>query len=329
MSDFRDETRNFLSALLLADAPDLQLIMSGMLTHDCVFDVSAPIGQLRGIDDILLNFIWPLRSAFNAVHRRDMIFIGNTNRQNEQGRWCASIAHYVGNFERAFAGISPSNHLVFMRAGEFYQLDDVGRIIQARIILDLPDLMRQAGRMPLPSHGLESSFPSPATHDGVLPDLPEQSETSLNIVETMLAQKGSSGNWHPNMFYYGPAGIGASYTYPGFNKDHLTPFLKAFPDRVDGNHYCRIGDGVYAAVSGWPSMTMTHQGDYLGVPATGKPLTLRAMEFYRCTESQIAENWVMFDFIDLFEQMGVDLIERSEAMIETTRVSETSSLIHT
>jgi len=330
MSDYRADTRDFLNALLLADAPDLQLILSGMMTHDCVFDVSAPIGQLRGIDDILLNFVWPLRAAFCGGHRRDEIFIGGTNRLDEGGRWCASVTHYAGNFENAFAGITATHHLAFLRAGEFYELDEIGRISRARIILDLPDLMRQAGRMPLPTLGLETLFPGPATHDGVFPDLPEQSETSLDIVEAMLAdltqydpvtfqskgQTGAGGYWHANMFWYGPGGVGSNYTYEGFDKDHRIPFLKAFPDRKGGNHYCRIGDGAYAAVSGWPSMTMTHKGAYLGVPATGKSLTLRVMDFYRCTETQIAENWVMLDYIDLFEQMGVDLIERSEAMIE-------------
>ena len=329
MTDYREDTRDFLNALLLADEPDLQLIMSGMLTHDCVFDISAPIGQLRGIDDILINFIWPLRSALSHVHRRDEIFIGGTNRRHENARWCASVTHYAGNFEGSLFGISPSNHLAFLRSGEFYQLDDLGRISQARIILDLPDVMRQAGRMPLPSLGLETLFPGPSTHDGVFPNIPDLSENSLDIVENMLGdlteydpvtfqskgQTGSQGYWHPNMFWYGPGGIGSNYTYPGFDKDHRIPFLTAFPDRKGGNHYCRIGDGNYAAVSGWPSMTMTHEGDYLGVKATGKALTLRVMDFYRCTGSQIAENWVMLDYIDLFEQMGVDLIERSEAML--------------
>ena len=33
------------------------------------------------------------------------------------------------------------------------------------------------------------------------------------------------------MFWYGPAGIGSNYTYPGFDVDHRIPFLTAFPDR--------------------------------------------------------------------------------------------------
>ena len=85
------------------------------------------------------------------------------------GRWCATVSHYVGNFSGAFAGISPSDHLAFLRTGEFYQLDETDKIALARIILDLPDLMRQAGRMPLPSLGLEVLFPGPATHDGIFP----------------------------------------------------------------------------------------------------------------------------------------------------------------
>ena len=60
-------------------------------------------------------------------------------------------------------------------------------------------------------------------------------------------------------------------------------------------------------------MTMTFQGDYLGVKADGRALTLRVMDFYRCTERQIAENWVMLDYVDLFAQMGVDLIARGQA----------------
>ena len=58
-------------------------------------------------------------------------------------------------------------------------------------------------------------------------------------------------------------------------------------------------------------MTMTHKGDYLGVPATGRKLTLRVMDFYRCGNGRIMENWVLLDYGDLFMQMGVDLWERA------------------
>jgi predicted ester cyclase len=110
------------------------------------------------------------------------------------------------------------------------------------------------------------------------------------------------------MLWYGPGGIGANYRWDGFVRDHRAPFLRAFPDRRGGDHYCRIGDGAYAAISGWPSMTMTHRGEYLGVPPTGRKLSLRVMDFYRCAGACIAENWVMLDYVDLFRQIGRDII---------------------
>jgi predicted ester cyclase len=269
------------------------------------------------------RFAAPLRAAFAGLHRRDDIFIGGVNRRHERGFWCAAVTHYVGNFTAPLWGIEPSGHLAFLRAGEFYRID-AGRIVQARIILDLPDLMRQAGRHPFPvSLGLETLFPGPATHDGVCPATGDGA-ASLDLVERMLgalhafdpatfgsaAQTGADGTWSPDMLWYGPAGIGSNFRWEGFVKDHREPFLRAFPDRKGGNHDARIGDGSYAAVSGWPSMTMTFQGDYLGVQADGRPLTLRVMDFYRCAGRRIAENWVFLDFVDLFGQMGVDLIAR-------------------
>lgn len=183
--------------------------------------------------------------------------------------------------------------------------------------------MRQAGCCPLPAMlGAEMLFPGPATHDGVLPPCRERGAATLGLVEAMLSdldaydpdgfgsagQTGPGGYWHEDMLWYGPGGIGSTYRWEGFVRGHRAPFLRAFPDRKGGDHYCRIGDGDYAAVSGWPSMTMTHAGDYLGAPATGRRLTLRVMDFYRCAGDRIMENWVLLDYVGLFAQMGVDLI---------------------
>jgi predicted ester cyclase len=261
------------------------------------------------------------------VTRRDEIFIGGRTRRGE-GDWVAALTHYVGNFSGSWLGIEPHHHLVFLRSGEFYRLEQ-SKISEAKIMIDFIDLLRQVGRMPLPTLlGTEMLFPGPATHDGVLPTAPQRSVASLDLVEAMLAdltaydpatfsskgQTGKNGYWHEQMLWYGPAGVGSNYTYPGFDKDHRIAFLTAFPDRVGGNHYCRIGDGDYAAVSGWPSMTMTHQGPYLGVEPTGKALTLRVMDFYRCADGKIMENWVCLDYLDLFNQMGVDLLARAKAL---------------
>ncbi|MEM8850430.1 MAG: ester cyclase [Pseudomonadota bacterium] len=46
----------------------------------------------------------------------------------------------------------------------------------------------------------------------------------------------------------------------------------------------------------------------MGVPATDRALTLRVMDFYRCDRDRIAENWVLLDYVDLFAQMGRDIL---------------------
>ena len=331
MADFRSETRRGLDQLFACADSDLAAGVAAILADSAVFDLAHPLPQARGIEAILDSFVRPLRTALRHVRRRDEIVIGGKNIRAPGGHWVVILTHYVGVFDAPLFGLEPSGRLAFLRSGEFYRVER-GRITEAKIIFDLPDLARQSGRNPFPPLlGTEMLFPGPATHDGVCP-ASDGAERSLSLVEAMLGdlhlydpatgassgQTGPDGYWHDQMLWYGPGGIGSSYGWTGFVDDHRAAFLTAFPDRQGGNHYCRIGDGDYAAVSGWPSMTMTHAGDYLGVPATGKSLALRVMDFYRCdftaARGKIAENWVCLDYGDLFAQMGVDLIARANAM---------------
>ncbi len=323
--DFRTVVHARLNQLIMCPDSELETRLADILTDDAVWDVSFPVGRFVGPRQILDGWIRPLRAALSHARRRDEIFIGGDNRRDAGGRWVAAVTHYLGNFSGQLFGIGPSRHLAFLRSGEFYRLEN-GRIAEAKLIVDFIDLMRQTGCCPLPCDlGTEMLFPGPATHDGVLPAGQSDGEETLDIVEGMLRdlqsfdpdtftskdQTGENGYWHEGMLWYGPAGIGSNYRWSGFVQDHRESFLRAFPDRKGGNHYCRIGDGDYAAVSGWPSMTMTHRGDYLGVAATGRALTLRVMDFYRCAGGKIMENWVLLDYLHLFDQMGIDLIAQS------------------
>ncbi len=326
MTDFRTTAHAFLNTMISAPDAELPALLATHLTEDTVWDIGFPINRLQGIEEVLEGLVLPLRQAFAHIRRRDEIFIGGSNQREQRGEWVASVTHYVGNFNAPIIGITPSNSLAFLRSGEFYRIEN-GKIAEAKLLIDFLDLLRQAGRLPLPAMlGTEMLFPGPATHDGVLPANRKRGAATLSLVQAMLRdltkfnpetlgssnQTGEDGYWHDDMLWYGPGGIGANYRWDGFVKDHREAFLNAFPDRVGGNHYCHIGDGDYAAVSGWPSMTMTHLGDYLGVKATGKALTLRVMDFYRCAGGKIMENWVLLDYLDLFNQMGVDLLAKAE-----------------
>lgn len=331
MHDFRSSLAVELDGVFRAPVDSATQRLRDLVAPDATVHVSAPFASYTGPEEIATGLVLPLREGLQGCHRRNLLVLGGDNRRETGGRWVAILTHYAGCFAAPIGGLAPSGKLSFLRSGEFYQIDG-GRITQAHIILDLPDLAGQSGRLPFPAElGTELMFPAPATQDGLCP-VEGDGIASLNLVEAMLSdlhiydpatatspgQTGRDGYWAEDFLWFGPGGIGSNFRWSGFVADHRDAFLAAFPDRKGGNHYCRIGDGHYAAVSGWPSMTMTHKASYLGTPATGKSLTLRVMDFYRCQHPrggtrQIAENWVCLDYVDLFAQMGVDLIARANA----------------
>ena len=52
------------------------------------------------------------------------------------------------------------------------------------------------------------------------------------------------------------------------------------------------------------TMTGTHQGTFFGVPATGKTITVLAMNFYRLVGNQIIEEYGQPDMLGLLTQIG-------------------------
>ena len=48
----------------------------------------------------------------------------------------------------------------------------------------------------------------------------------------------------------------------------------------------------------------THQGDFLGIPGTGRPVTIQAVESYRLAGGKLAEQWVVMDALGLLQQLG-------------------------
>ena len=129
--------------------------------------------------------------------------------------------------------------------------------------------------------------------------------------------------WHPNMNWYGPAGIGSSRGIDGFRNWHQIPFLNAMPDRGkltsydkrdgwgEGISYHFFAENEYVAVTGWPNMrqTLTHDG-WMGIAPVNKVVTLRSLDFWRLEKGKIRENWVLVDILDIYNQINVDVIGR-------------------
>ncbi len=49
----------------------------------------------------------------------------------------------------------------------------------------------------------------------------------------------------------------------------------------------------------------THQGAFMGIPPTGKPVQIKVIDIVRIVDGQIAEHWNVVDQLGLMQQLGV------------------------
>lgn len=338
---WRSAVHGALCALAEAPAKDLPERLDRLAKPDCAWRVAHPMNEMQG-NAAALAAVWqPLRRSFPDLERRDAIFVAGCY----EGRMlAAAMGHYCGTMQQDWLGIPATGKTVYLRYGEVWQIGGDGRAVQVNLLWDVLDVMRQAGVWPLaPSLGVEGAWPGPITADGLrlVPSDPQAGRASLEQTLRMhksLAEFDDRGNlsrealiampqrehWHPKMMWYGPAGIGTTRGLAGFVDGHQLPFRIAFhrPQgsfeevmaeraRNGAGHYIRIGDGPYSVTGGWPSVYAIHAGGgFCGLPATGRPVFMRVMDFYLHDEGLIRENWVPLDMLHLFAQMGIDPLGR-------------------
>jgi predicted ester cyclase len=289
-----------------------------LYAKDCNFNAGAPVDHCAGRDAMILRFWQPLIHAFPDLERRTDILMGGNFKD---GDWYTSTGNFVGHFQNDIYGLKASGRPHFIRYGWFDRVEG-DQIVESYVLLDLTRLMIETNQWPLRPQLGESWSPAPATQDGIMLGSMDEGESnkSLKLVEAMiaglmsydgksLASMGMRRFWTPQFGWYGPGGIGSARGHDDYERAHQGPFLKAFPDRIGGNHKCRIGEGAYVASTGWPSINATHTGDdWIGIPATGKRITQRIMDFWRRDRDMLTENWVFIDMIDLIGQFGIDLL---------------------
>jgi steroid delta-isomerase-like uncharacterized protein len=75
----------------------------------------------------------------------------------------------------------------------------------------------------------------------------------------------------------------------------------AFPDAVvTVRDQIAEGDRV---VTRWTAQA-THRGGFMGLPATGKRVTVKAIHIHRVVDGRIAALWEEFDMFGLMQQLG-------------------------
>jgi steroid delta-isomerase-like uncharacterized protein len=89
------------------------------------------------------------------------------------------------------------------------------------------------------------------------------------------------------------------------DRDGLHDFIKqvrsAFPD-LEANIDDMLAEGDQIAVRS--TFRGTHEGDFMGIPATGKKVEVANYDFVRIENGQAVEHWGTIDSAALMEQLG-------------------------
>ena len=316
--------------------------------------VSRPMNEGRGLR-ALIETVWaPLMWAFPDLERRDGILVaGRSLHDAAHPVRVAAMGHLCGTFREPWLGIPPTNGAVYLRYGEVHEIDAEGRIERTTWLIDVMDVLRQAGAWPIaPMPGSPEMWPAPLNADGVRLGEVDAAEGERSIRATLAMHRSLADfddaeahregrlreallampqrdHWHAKMMWYGPAGVGTTRGLDGFVNHHQAPFRVSFPNRKggatlnesrdadgdgSGGHYVQIGDGPFSVTGGWPSVRAMHMGgEWLSMAATGKPIGMRVMDFY-WHDGLIRENWVPIDIVDVLHQMGFDALGRARRM---------------
>lgn len=328
MSKYQDEkviVREYFKELENASAEDVQSVLEKYMSKDYSFKGVYPFREQEGVANVSEVFWTPLKTALGSMQRRQDIFIGGTNEIAGE-KWVMSMGHFMGLFDQEWMGVRPTGKMTSLRYAEFSCVEE-GKITKTGLFVDIIGFMIQAGVNPLPpSTGQYFVYPGPRNHNGLLfEDAPEEEGIeTLRIVNKMvddlsaLNDSGAMGcppevlrkSWTEQMIWYGPGGIGASYTIPRYQLQHQLPFRNNLTDKKFNGHVCRFAEGNFACFFGWPNLSNRPIGGFLGLPG-GTAADMQVVDVYCRDGEHLSENWVLIDLPYWLKQQGVDVIART------------------
>lgn len=319
----------FYDALDSARAGEVAGVMNRFTASDYRFRGVHPFNELQG-SDAVASLLWePLHHSFRHLQRRPDIFMAGIS-EIDGTAWTCSMGHLMGLFDEDWLGIPATRKMAFLRYADFSRVE-AGRIVETGFFCDIIGVMKQAGISPLPLQtGAELLVPGPRTHDGLLlqPQPEGETATTIALVNQMKDDLVGSDEgfgcpdhvlartWHDDMIWFGPSGIGSTFTIRRYQLQHQDPFRNGLRDVAFNGHVSRFAEGHYAGWFGWPNLTMTPAGGFLGLPATNLRVDMRVVDIYRRDGDKLAENWIFIDLLYWLLQQGVDLLKRTQEIVK-------------
>ena len=331
-NDFQSEkavVRAFHEALDNSTPATIELSLARFVSPEWHWHGMHPFNEQRGPAAVARAFWTPLRNAIKPLQRRPDIFIAGRNVIDDgKSIWVVEMGHLMGLFDRPWLGIRHTLRIVMLRYCEFNRVED-GKIVETAMFCDIPHLMMQAGQDPFPPQtGTMLVQPGPRTHTGLCYDKqdPAHGEATMAAIDAMLHNPNPKSQnkddasrlarvWHEDMIWWGPAGIGASYTIERYIRQHSIPFDKALSAgyRFNG-HIAKVAEGEFGGFFGWANLTVRNAGGYMGMPAGPGASEMRVIDMYRAERGKLAENWIFIDILHFLAVQGLDVLGRMDAV---------------
>lgn len=317
--------RDHYAAIEKAQIDTLEPALAARIHPDCQWRGFHPFNEQTGAKAIAETFWQPLMRAFTTPQRReDVFFAAHNHNDPDQDIWVVSMGHIMGLFDAAFLGVPPTRKIAMLRYCEFNRVAD-GQIVETAMYCDLLHLMRQAGIVRFPDQTAAHLVqPGPRTHDGLLfADAPTgEGDKTLALINKMIFAIDAANidpaartpraemqeNWHDDMLWWGPEGIGATYTIDRYIEQHQGPFRRGIGTRTFNGHIARLAEGNYGGFFGWPNLSLMNTGGFMGLPPCDTPADMRVIDIYRRDGDKLAENWIFIDMLHFLKMQGVDVL---------------------
>ena len=198
------------------------------------------------------------------------------------------------------AGAGPARMLLLCSPGGFerFVLEQTAPLDQPPSPPDMAKLIALAAKYGVEIHGLLPEEPEGFAGSGASESLKAlnyrwirafnerdwQTESELRSPDVRAILSGMPGPLGPE-------------AWTGF----LAAFVESFPDsRITVDSCVAEGDSV---VTRW-TLTGTHQGEFQGIPPTGRQVVFTGIEYNRVSGGRFAEHWSMFDNVALLRVIG-------------------------
>ncbi|BCM94221.1 hypothetical protein IAD21_06124 [Abditibacteriota bacterium] len=234
------------------------------------------------------NLVTMLRGAFPDVKFTIEHLLGSGN--TVVGHWTARGTH-TGTPLKTLKGDIPAQGNSFVIDGmSWIRFNDEGKFVEARINEDTLGLLMQIGAIPAP--------PAPA---------PSSTEDNEAMVVRYFSELMSQGKMEvieeifaPNLSFHIPTLPEPIRGHDGM-RGFVTGLRTGFPD-IQFTIERHIAEGDKAAARWF--IEGTHEGTFLGMPATGNHIKDQGVDIFIFSGGKIAEIWVNENDLGLMKQLG-------------------------